>query len=710
MEDVIKDEIEKLYNITIYNKEFNELKLKYNRKDTATRTKMVEHLNARLKENIFNFIIFSKLDIGHLVMSRSSDYESEYFGEINTNALNYSDFRFINNIELYNRRNTYFYDGHNYKMDNSNNTPDTFLLKSLTSSIKDFIYPEKNNEFNILSDIKTTDELKNTTEISLEKLLGLDVLIPMKSVKEWKKSIEREDLPDFKLIYEKSPEVIYVIYSYLYSDDPIPFSIFLSEFRSKVLFLLFASDLSYMKNDLREILQFSFLSEILVSLKNAISLIDKEKTSVPSLTKRNQVNFVDDDSYFFQLHELSQNLNSSLINWENKNSNNLKTEANKLFDGNFNRLIKDNKNIKNDKELIEDWDKKARNILLKPIDVIIKDLDNENPNYSDIFYYLIDDKYEKTIKEFDSFELLVLRRLNEYSYRLHQHPRLQKVEELLKDDFIKDILSVFEELKVSINLEQLDNNDLKKSSRRLLDDIFLENVKVSVKLSPTNKNLEQFIKVGFGNDFEYDINKINNNLENIKNVLIEDKDYHNKENFNFTVKMNKKFSVELYRKFSDTFLFSDINFVSDLSSMDKEDLFTLFLLTTNTLVLENKDEFYIRPNSKALFDGDLNINGVISYLVIVGEIMNSNITNELRNLYFKLLFLNLKLNISEYDSYYTEQQELITKRVLTYSKDNEIFVGTFLDYIIDNPDIFDKDIIRQAKRYRMKYVVNPNFL
>ncbi|QQM14636.1 hypothetical protein CPT_MarsHill_102 [Staphylococcus phage MarsHill] len=683
-----ENELEKLFNVTIYNEEFSNLKPMYNRKDTETRTKLNDNQNSRVYENLINFINYSKLGMTHMFLTRSNKYKGKYIDFLKNrlgkedlldkNEYDYTDrfFRsFIYNVDIIRRSE---YQTHQ-SIENDSKLEDSFLLRNGNANIDSF---KTDNGLSIEfldKDVKK-DFLDKNKQISLESLLAIDTMVSNSLRKKWIKSIEREELPDMNIIFKEVPEVVIILANIIYEGSDFRLShidrsvININEDVSDVLkrILTLTSNINY---------------KLILDLMNKDYLDEKSKH-----LKNNEFCLFDDDdidaafTIIGNIKRQTDHINNFI---EEGKSDNL--------EDNINLIIKENENEVDDNfgEIIKVYIDRV----LSKFREYVKDDTDILKNSSKI---LIGEDLFDFLMKLDDLEILMVRNIYRVLDNNLYNPVIRDVRES-KEEVMNEITDYFKNntKKLYLDLSNIDISKLKDSSFALLNDFITNGEVNNLRMKPNEANMEYFYKLSVDKELNRDI--LNDNIKYMKQELLENFNAESKAtsnaiiefdnfNINFSVIENNSYNNEI------EIMMQGVTFKKKLTD---EDIATIFLYShkevslyqDKKLVIIDKNYFSRRGINKFIN----NMNNIFTDLD--GESLSK---------YMSLIYDLLSLS----DSSFEENKEIYN--TLYYNKfeytneENELKIDSYIN-IINNKDI-TSDFKKKFKKVRSKYLVSRIFI
>ncbi|QQO92757.1 hypothetical protein CPT_Madawaska_102 [Staphylococcus phage Madawaska] len=683
-----ENELEKLFNVTIYNKEFSNLKPMYNRKDTETRTKLNDNQNSRVYENLINFINYSKAGMTHMFLTRSNKYKGKYIDFLKNrlgkedllykNEYDYTDrfFRsFIYNIDIISRSE---YQTHQ-SIENDSKLEDSFLLRNGNSSIDSF---KTDNGLSIEfldKDVKK-DFLDKNKQISLESLLAIDTMVSNSLRKKWIKSIEREELPDMNIIFKEVPEVVIILANSIYDGSGFRLShidrsvININEDVSDVLkpILTLTSNINY---------------KLILDLMNKDHLDEKSKH-----LKNNEFCLFDDDdidaafTIIGNIKRQTDHINNFI---EEGKSDNL--------EDNINLIIKENENEVDDNfgEIIKVYIDRV----LSKFREYVKDDTDILKNSSKI---LIGEDLFDFLMKLDDLEILMVRNIYRVLDNNLYNPVIRDVRES-KEEVMNEITDYFKNntKKLYLDLSNIDISKLKDSSFALLNDFITNGEVNNLRMKPNEFNMEYFYQLSMGKELNRDI--LNSNIQYMKQELLENFNVESKTtsnaiiefdsfNINFAVIENNSYNNEV------EIMMQGVTFKKKLTD---EDIATIFLYSHKEVSIYHDKKLVIMDRNYYSRRG---INKFINNMNNIFTDLDGESLSKYMSLIYDLLSLSdnsLEENKEIYNTLYYNKFEYI-------NEENELKIDSYIN-IINNKDI-TSDFKKKFKKVRSKYLVSRIFI
>ena len=681
-----ENELEKLFNVTIYNKEFSNLKPMYNRKDTETRTKLNDNQNSRVYENLINFINYSKAGMTHMFLTRSNKYRDKYIDFLRNRLgkkdlldeveFEYTDryFRsFIYNIDIIRRSE---YQTHQ-SIENDSKLEDSFLLRNGNTNIDSF---KTDNGLSIEfldKDVKK-DFLDKNKQISLESLLAIDTMVSNSLRKKWLKSIEKEELPDMNIIFKEVPEVVIILANSIYEG-----SNFRLAYVDRSVINIHADTSSVLESILTLTSNFNY--------KLILDLIDEDYLSKNlnhfKATEFSLSNNGDIDTIFSLIGNIKTRTDLIKNFIEKGKSDNLEDNISLIIkedeeDDDFKEVLKDyiDSTLSRFREYIED----DTNILKDSSKVLIGE---------DLFDFFM---------ELDDLEILMIRNIYRVLDDNVYNPAIRDVKES-KEKVMNGIIDYFKNntKKLSLDLSNIDISRLKDSSFTLLND-FITNGEVSnLRMKPNEANMEYFYKLSVEKELNRDI--LNENIQFMKQELLEgfnDKSRMTSNaiiefdnfNINFTVIENNSYNNEI------EVMMQGVTFKKKLTD---EDIATIFLYShrevsiyqDKKLVIMDRNYFSRRGINKFIN----NMNNVFTDLD--GESLSK---------YMSLIYNLLSLSDNSFEEDKAIYNTLYYNKFEYTNKENELKVDSYIN-MINNKDV-TPEFKKKFKKVRSKYLVSRIFI
>src|SRR5699024_8888277 len=681
-----ENELEKLFNVTIYNKEFSNLKPMYNRKDTETRTKLNDNQNSRVYENLINFINYSKAGMTHMFLTRSNKYRDKYIDFLRNRLgkkdlldeveFEYTDryFRsFIYNIDIIRRSE---YQTHQ-SIENDSKLEDSFLLRNGNTNIDSF---KTDNGLSIEfldKDVKK-DFLDKNKQISLESLLAIDTMVSNSLRKKWLKSIEKEELPDMNIIFKEVPEVVIILANSIYEG-----SNFRLAYVDRSVINIHADTSSVLESILTLTSNFNY--------KLILDLIDEDYLSKNlnhfKATEFSLSNNGDIDTIFSLIGNIKTRTDLIKNFIEKGKSDNLEDNISLIIkedeeDDDFKEVLKDyiDSTLSRFREYIED----DTNILKDSSKVLIGE---------DLFDFFM---------ELDDLEILMIRNIYRVLDDNVYNPAIRDVKES-KEKVMNGIIDHYKNntKKLSLDLSNIDISRLKDSSFTLLNDFITNGGVSNLRMKPNEANMEYFYKLSVEKELNRDI--LNENIQFMKQELLEgfnDKSRMTSNaiiefdnfNINFTVIENNSYNNEI------EVMMQGVTFKKKLTD---EDIATIFLYShrevsiyqDKKLVIMDRNYFSRRGINKFIN----NMNNVFTDLD--GESLSK---------YMSLIYNLLSLSDNSFEEDKAIYNTLYYNKFEYTNKENELKVDSYIN-MINNKDV-TLEFKKKFKKVRSKYLVSRIFI
>ncbi|BDE75583.1 hypothetical protein [Staphylococcus phage S6] len=681
-----ENELEKLFNVTIYNEEFSNLKPMYNRKDTETRTKLNDNQNSRVYENLINFINYSKAGMTHMFLTRSNKYRDKYIDFLRNRLgkedlldeveFEYTDryFRsFIYNIDIIRRSE---YQTHQ-SIENDSKLEDSFLLRNGNTNIDSF---KTDNGLSIEfldKDVKK-DFLDKNKQISLESLLAIDTMVSNSLRKKWLKSIEKEELPDMNIIFKEVPEVVIILANSIYE-------------RSNFKLSYVDRSVINIHADVSDVFESILTLTSNFNYKLILDLIDEDylsknlnhfKASEFSLSDNNDI-----DNIFSIIGIIKKQ--TDVINKfiEKSKSDNL--------EDNINLIIKEN-------EIDDDFGEILKVYIDSVLSKFREYIEDDTNILKDSSKVLIGENLFDFFMKLDDLEILMIRNIYRVLDSNVYNPVIRDVKES-QEKVMNGIVDYFKNntKKLSLDLSNIDISRLKDSSFTLLND-FITNGEVSnLRMKPNEANIEYFYKLSVDKELNRDI--LNSNIQYMKQELLKGFNDDSKMtsnaiiefdnfNINFAVIENNSYNNEI------EIMMQGVTFKKKLTD---EDIATIFLYShkevsiyqDKKLVIMDRNYFSRRGINKFIN----NMNNVFTDLD--GESLSK---------YMSLIYNLLSLSDNSFEEDKAIYNTLYYNKFEYINKENELKVDSYIN-MINNKDVTD-DFKKKFKKVRSKYLVSRIFI
>ncbi|WRM43529.1 hypothetical protein [Staphylococcus phage LY01] len=683
----VKNELEKLFNVTIYNKEFSNLKPMYNRKNTNTRDKLNDNQNSRVYENLINFINYSKAGMTHMFLTRSNEYKDKYInflinrldkGDLlDENSIGRTDkfFRsFIYDVDIIKRSKHQIHQS----IENNSKLEDSFLLRNGNTNINIF-KTDNGLPIEFLDKNVKKDFLNKNKQVSLESLLAIDTMVSNSLRKKWLNSIENEELPDMNIIFKEVPEVVFILANSIYEGSD---------------FKLSNMDRSIINVDrsISEVLKSILSLTSNINYKLILDLIDKD--------------YLNKNPKHLENAELSLSNNDDIeIMFNLIRSIKMKTDSiNKFIEQSDSDNIEDNINlIIKENELDEDLEKILRDYIDNTLSNFRKYIKDDTNLLKDSSKILIGESLFDFFIELDDLEILMIRSIYKVLDDSVYKPVIRDVRES-KEKVMNRIIDYFKNntKKLYLDLSNVDVSKLKDSSFALLDDFITNGEVNNLLMKPSEINMEYFYKLSVKKELNRDILK--NNMQYMEQKLL--------ENFNDASKVNSNAIIE-FDNFNINFtvignrthikkieiMMQGVTFKKKLTD---EDIATIFLYSHREISLYPDKKLDINDGSY-FFRKDIN-----KFINNMDNIF-TDLDGESLSKYMSLIYNLLALS----DNSFEEDKYIYS--ILYYNKfeyineENELEVDSYINIINNNKNI-TPDFKKKFKKVRSKYLVSRIFI
>lgn len=681
-----ENELEKLFNVTIYNEEFSNLKPMYNRKDTETRTKLNDNQNSRVYENLINFINYSKAGMTHMFLTRSNKYRYKYVDFLRNRLgkedlldeveFEYTDRYFrslIANINIIRRSE---YQTHQ-SIENDSKLEDSFLLRNGNANIDSF-KTDNGLSIEFLDKHVKKDFLDKNKQVSLESLLAIDTMVSNSLRKKWLKSIEREELPDMNIIFKEAPEVVIILANSIYEGSNFS----LSYVDRSVINI---------REDVSEVLESILTLTSNFNYKLILDLIDEDylsknlnhfKASDFSLSNNGDI-----DTIFSLIGNIKRR--TDLINKfiEKSRSDNL--------EDNINLIIKEN-------EIDDDFEEILKDYIDSTLSKFREYIEDDTNILKDSSKVLIGEDLFDFFMKLDDLEILMIRNIYRVLDSNVYNPVIRDVKES-KEKVMNGIVDYFKNntKKLSLDLSNIDISRLKDSSFTLLND-FITNGEVSnLRMKPNEANMEYFYKLSVDKELNRDI--LNSNIQYMKQELLEgfnDKSRMTSNaiiefdnfNINFAVIENNSYNNDI------EIMMQGVTFKKKLTD---EDIATIFLYSHKEISINQEEKSVI------IDIGYFSRKGINKFINNMNNIF-TDLDDESLSKYMSLIYNLLSLSESSFEENKAIYNTLYYNKFEYINKENELKVDSYIN-MINNKDVTD-DFKKKFKKVRSKYLVSRIFI
>lgn len=703
MKEIVKEELEKLFNVTIYNRNFLDLKPLYHMQ-ASNKKSLKENLHDKIYENIYKFINYSKVGIKKKLMTRANFNDVDLMRYFDKNGkLSNSVYvkSVLKNLGLKERTvNAKKAD----KYDTETKHEDIFLLVSASSILSDFDKEEDNIYFLRDEAVRDIDKDKTSEnlyyiDMNFESLLGLDVLFSKRDANKWKKSIEKEELPDMNIIYKEIPYALFVIAKFLLPKEHFKVLSRIPSRNSK-LFLIYRE--RYAINEgLKDLIKLSETLEIKEILRN----IDDEKIENLNRTKlfkslknrifmtdKNEPNVLDMADIVLKIEEDTRNLDSinenEMINFETAVKRYIKNIVEPGVEKTLFRLL--------GKKEFNFINKKIEELIDKEIGIIydILKCDKNETLFRGVLEYEFEKEISDVIFNLDDVEYDLINMVDQA-----ENIAERDFNEITNPDIFRDIIYDLNKEKRYFDFTNTDFSKLKESFLGLINLMIEEDYKLSIR--PKAKNILFLAYLtGYGNQVDQEY------LDRIKNL--------------FYVKL-KENSEKIVNKtiFKDYFKMEVGNMIFDMefsSTISKGRIFKL----ENVIFKNNKDVrfeelLFIALSSKNDFsykEGDLRVikNGYSDFNSLILKVLKSyeNVFKQLDfdsiEFFFTLFFKYCELAVNKNLIYH-----ILNYEILFLNESGNYEVSKIREFIRMNLNEFSERFIKEYKKFEMKYFISRTF-
>lgn len=700
LEQFVLDEIDKLYNVTIYNKEFCNLKPMYNRKDTGSRSRLNDNQETRVYENLYNFLNYSKVEMKNMIMVRDNNYKDNYLGFLKQ-ALPRERYGELYEKYKYEERDSFgnSYLGHTLEicdrsrydkfnsLENDTKIEDSFILRNANGSYHRFMNYDHDLGITFLSKNAKRNVTNKIIQVNFESILAIDVMVSDSLTKKWHKSIAREDLPDMNIIFENIPEVMFLMSRIIYRNNNFTF---FTNLRSIYPNFIRNNDILEYNFELWKLLEKSNLLSSIFNFKELLDHIDdneiKIDESIYKLFKHNDIGFIPDKDLDFNSLGYTKREVESILSVLNDVI--IKFDSIKTLDDIFKLTLSDIDNLRYH-EFISRLSNKTLNSLKKHISTDLDKLNNE------ICLKILGEKIFEIYKNMDLLEYNLISNLK-YDDRIS----IKDAEEMGLDKIVDKAYKLFEEgqMRFKINISNLDVRKLKDSSFKFLNSIVEKGDMKSIVMVPNKDSMEYFFKISLNEELNIDTFK--SNLEKIEKTLLEE--FEAKENYGISIiefdNFNLTFRHNFYNNYSYVRKHAYLeSFNIKNRELSNEDIATIFL-------------FYIRfidfENINNLIYCGVNEDGAVRKLRISNSFYQMD--NESLSKFFSLIFDSVNLSGESEKSVSDFFINLYYMKLEYMGKEGKIEVGKFINLF--NKIDFTEDFKRRFKKARSKHVVRSIFI
>ncbi|QPI17089.1 hypothetical protein [Staphylococcus phage vB_StaM_SA1] len=702
LEQFVLDELDKLFNVTIYNKEFCNLKPMYNRKDTKSRSRLNDNQETRVYENLYNFLNYSKVEMKNMVMVRDNYYKDNYLKFLKR-ALSNEKFN-----ELYEKYedekldsfgNSYLnstlevcdrpkYDKFN-GLENDTIMDDSFILRNANDSYHRFMNYDHGLGITFFSKNAKKDVPNKIIQVNFESILALDVMVSDSLTKQWHKSIAHEDIPDMNIIFENIPEVMFLMCRIVYRNNNFGF---FNNLKSIYPNFIKNNDVIEYDFELWKLLEKSNLLTSILNFKEILDRMDdseiKIDESIYKLFKYNDIGFIADRNSDFNILDYTRRGLESTIGVLNSIID--KFDSLKSLDDVFKLTLSDVKVLRYH-EFVTKLSNRALTSLKKHVST---DLDKLN---DEIYRKMLGEKLFEVYKNMDVLEYNLINNLK-YDERVS----IKNIEEMGLDKIVDKACSLFEEgqIRFKINISNLDVRKLKDSSFKFLNSIVEKGDLKSIVMAPNKDSMEYFSKISLNEDLNMDIFK--SNLEKIEKTLLSEFDFDIKENYSFCIVEFDNFNLRFRHNFNNNYSYTTKNaylesFNIKNKELSNEDIATIFLFYIRFINFEDKNNLRYE---------EVDEDGSVRKLRILNSFYQMD--SESLSKFLSLIFDSVNLSggsekiISEFfiGFYYSKFEYM--------SKEGKIEVDKFIN-LFSKID-FTEDFKRRFKKARSKHVVSSIFI
>lgn len=740
MENFVKDEIEKLFNVTLYNKEFCDLDVMYNRKDTNTRTFLTDNLKSRIEENLINLIRYSYGDVKQKVMVRDNEYRKNYkdflmkHPDINTEGLldeneegisifrdPYADNSIIRDSDVINNvnRREDIFTNKGERLDNGTKLKDTFVLRNMSINYNNTITDRLETDIKFFQSDSFIDENNKISELSFENILCIDETVSIRERRKWYKSIEKESIPNMNIIYKYAPEVMKFIATGIYKTTNFRADVY--KFIGLEYLLFVGAYRGYNRNNYYSLANLMMLLNNLIRVNEINNIIDDQKLKYSDFRKRLDRNVIEIrkdknislEGFMVQRNDLNKRILSEfndVLNKLNKNldiNENIKIGFNNTLDKSIEEVIKDN-NSGISSYTIDKVKEKYNNILSSIIDEIKNSIGYINQE--NIINYFLDEKANEKVEQLDDFEIRIFNKYNSLT-NLSNEDKFY-IKDLNDENLIRKLIEVIKKYnkKIDIDATNIDFSKLKDSTYDLINSLENDNF-MKITMSPSLDNIDYFTKMCIKDINEFDKDYL---IKNYKKIF-EEIDSKKNDHKNIMSVSLDNFIIN-FNKFSG---FGSNNIVAESiriinNDLSIEDISLIFLMSINGFKQESEElEFASTNNMISLFRDDVDYKGQTTSLNVIKSIFIDGNSESISNMLL-LLFGNINFN-QPYNDFYLEKLNISSKYFLNSEfayKDNEgkIKSGSFNNFIKDNEDDLNYEVLKKFRKYRTKYLARNIFL